>query len=63
MAKKFIALTLSAVLMLTLLSGCGYKYAEDLDGELRGTYTKELSGTVLNVYNWASIYPTVRMNQ
>ncbi len=51
-AKKFIALTLSAVLMLTLLSGCGYKYAEDLDGELRGTYTKELSGTVLNVYNW-----------
>ncbi len=49
--KKTISLLLIAlivVLSLTL-SGCGYEYAEL---ELIGTYTRELEGTVLNVYNW-----------
>ncbi len=31
------------------LCSCGYVYQ---DIELRGTYTRELEGTVLNVYNW-----------
>lgn len=49
--KKIISLLLIAlIIVLSLsLSGCGYEYAEL---ELIGTYTRELEGTVLNVYNW-----------
>lgn len=49
--KKIISTILSSALVISLFSfsGCGYKYAE-LD--LRATYTKELEGSELNVYNW-----------
>ena len=48
--KKFIAAALAALIAApAALAGCGYKYA-NLD--LRGSYTKELEGTQLNVYNW-----------
>lgn len=49
--KKIVSLLLIAlIIVLSLsLSGCGYEYAEL---ELIGTYTRELEGTVLNVYNW-----------
>ena len=48
--KKFIAAALAALIAApAALAGCGYKYV-NLD--LRGSYTKELKGTQLNVYNW-----------
>ena len=51
MKKKVMSFLLAAVIIILsfTLSGCGYTYAE-LD--LRGTYTREFEGTVLNVYNW-----------
>lgn len=48
--KKYLALLLCTLLALPgFLSGCGYQYAEL---EMRGTYTTDLEGTQLNVYNW-----------
>lgn len=47
--KRFIALTLALCLIIFTLAGCGYEYKEI---NYRGTYTKELAGTSLTVYNW-----------
>lgn len=47
--KKFVCIILSALLICLTLTGCGYEYAE-LD--LKGTYSRELAGTELNIYNW-----------
>ena len=49
--KKFISLFLVALIAVFSLSGCegAYKYAEL---NLEGTYTRDLAGTQLNVYNW-----------
>ncbi len=49
--KKIISLLIAVILPLILLSGCeiGYSYK---DIELRGTYTRDLEGTTLTVYNW-----------
>ncbi len=46
---KFVALVLTAVIILSCFSGCGYEYAEL---NLRGEYSIHLAGTTLNVYNW-----------
>lgn len=47
---KKISLTLVVFILLSvILSGCGYEYKEF---ELRGTYTRDLEGTTLTVYNW-----------
>lgn len=40
---------LLVLLVVITLNGCGYEYYE-LD--LRGEYTTDLAGTVLNIYNW-----------
>lgn len=45
---KKLSLILSIIMLISCLSGCGYKYA---DLSLEGKYTG-LEGTVLNVYNW-----------
>lgn len=47
--KKIACIILSVLLLCFTLTGCGYEYAE-LD--LKGTYSRELAGTELNVYNW-----------
>ena len=48
--KRLWAVCLILIFVLLLsLTGCGYVYA-DLD--LRGTYSRELEGTTLTVYNW-----------
>lgn len=46
--KTLIICTLCVCSIISLTS-CGYEYA---DLNLRNEYTKDLSGTVLNVYNW-----------
>lgn len=48
MFKKIFAVFIALILCFSLC-GCGYEYAE-LD--LVSSYTKELAGTELNVYNW-----------
>lgn len=50
MLKRLSALLLTTILIVCTLSGCGYEYAENL--ELNGSYTRDLAGTELNVYNW-----------
>ncbi len=48
--KKITGLSVIISIFLCLfLSGCGYTYA---DLELRGSYSRELEGTSLTVYNW-----------
>lgn len=47
--KRILCAALCASIICLSFAGCGYEYAE-LD--LKGTYTKELAGTELNVYNW-----------
>ncbi len=47
--KKLISIFLALSVSVICLSSCGYEYA---DIEFEGTYTKELAGTQLNVYNW-----------
>ena len=47
--KKIIFLLMFCLLLSSLLTGCGYEYAEL---NLRGTYSRELEGSVLTVYNW-----------
>ncbi len=49
--KKAISLLLCLCFCLSfcILSGCGYEYKEL---NLRGTYSREFEGSVLNVYNW-----------
>lgn len=48
MKKEFLSLFICFILILSL-SGCGYEY---FDIEIEGEYSTELSGTILNVYNW-----------
>lgn len=48
MKKISIVLTL-LITLCSLLTGCGYEYAQL---ELRGEYNRELEGTTLTVYNW-----------
>ena len=47
--KKFLSILLCVTLCSFTISGCGYEYK---DFDLKCTYDKSLSGTVLNVYNW-----------
>ena len=48
--KKNLSLIFCVVILLvTLLSACGYEYAEL---ELRAEYSKEFEGTSITVYNW-----------
>ncbi len=49
MLKKSVLLLLSAIILCCTLSACGYEY---MDIELNRTYTKNLAGSELNVYNW-----------
>ncbi len=49
MKKHLLFVVLASVLLSVCLSGCGYEYQEI---ELRGSYTKDLAGTTLTVYNW-----------
>ena len=49
MMKKILSCIISFLLVVTCVTGCGYKYA---DIEYEATYTNSLAGTVLNVYNW-----------
>lgn len=48
--KRYISLGLILTILLScVLTGCGYEY-KDLN--LRGTYSRDLEGTTLTVYNW-----------
>ncbi len=47
--KRLIAPVMAITLISCLFCGCGY---EHFDLKLVGSYTKELSGTELNIYNW-----------
>lgn len=47
--KKFLAFISALCLIILTLAGCGYEYK---DISYRGTYTMELAGTTLTVYNW-----------
>ena len=47
--KKISLILVIFILISSLLSGCGYEYA---DLKLSGKYSKELKGTTLTVYNW-----------
>ena len=49
MKKKIALLAAFTLVISSVFTGCGYKYAEL---ELRGKYTKDYAGTELNVYNW-----------
>lgn len=47
--KKILSVLICFAILSLMLCGCGYEY-HDLN--LRGTYTRELEGTELTVYNW-----------
>lgn len=47
--KKISTILLIFILLISLLSGCGYEYK---DLELIAEYSKDLAGTTLTVYNW-----------
>ena len=47
--KRLTAVIVVLIMLCSLLSGCGYEYAEL---NLRGGYSRELEGTTLTVYNW-----------
>lgn len=47
--KKISTILLTFILLISLLSGCGYEYK---DLELIAEYSKDLAGTTLTVYNW-----------
>ena len=47
--KKISLILVIFIIISSLLSGCGYEYA---DLELRGEYSREFEGTTLTVYNW-----------
>ena len=48
--KKILSMLLALVLIFSLC-GCDYAY-KYFDLDLKGTYTRELEGTTLTVYNW-----------
>ena len=58
--KKISLILVIFIIISSLLSGCGYEYA---DLELRGEYSREFEGTTLTVYNWVNIFLTVLMEQ
>ncbi len=47
--KKYISLIIASLLICLSFSSCGYEYR---DINIVGTYSKDLAGTELNVYNW-----------
>ncbi len=47
--KKISFIAIISIILCSLLSGCGYEYAEL---ELKGDYNNSLAGTTLTVYNW-----------
>ncbi len=49
MLKRLSVCILVAVMVCCTLSGCGYEY---MDLELNRTYSRDLAGSQLNVYNW-----------
>lgn len=47
--RRILTILLNLILIISLLSGCGYEYKEL---KLKAEYSKALAGTTLTVYNW-----------